>query len=135
VLKTAIVKKVANPNTSILLNQGNLKFTLQTLPLEAQFSPVFGIDTLEYNQDNKLDLLLTGNFFDVLPEIGRYDANYGLLLQAQGNGKFTAIKPQKSGLQVHGQVRKTQQIFGAGNQPLFILAKNNDTLQVLRYKK
>jgi len=108
---------------------------LQALPLEAQYSPVFGIDTLDYNQDGNLDIFLTGNFFDVLPEIGRYDANYGLLLQGHGKGKFSAVKHPQTGLQVHGQVRKTKQIIGSANQPLIILAKNNDTLQVLRYKK
>ncbi|MDQ4140646.1 MAG: VCBS repeat-containing protein, partial [Bacteroidota bacterium] len=135
VLKTAVVKKVTNPNTSILINQGNLNFTLQALPLEAQFSPVFGIETFDYNQDGNQDIFLTGNFFDVLPELGRYDANYGLLLRGLGKGKFVTVKPQESGLQVQGQVRKIQQITGSANQPLFILAKNNDTLQVLSYKK
>ncbi|PSR55464.1 RNA-binding protein [Adhaeribacter arboris] len=135
VLKTAVIKKVSNPNTSLLINQSNFTFALQALPLEAQFSPVFGINTLDYNQDGQLDILLTGNFFDVLPEIGRYDANYGLLLRGMGKGKFTAVTSQESGLQVQGQVRKTQQIIGSANQPLLILAKNNDTLQVLRYKK
>ncbi len=135
VLKTAVVKQATNPNSSFLINQGNFTFTLQAMPLEAQFSPIFGIETLDCNQDGILDIFLTGNFFDVLPEVGRYDANYGLLLQGRGQGKFTVTKPQDLGLLVHGQVRKTRQITGSANRPLLILAKNNDTLQVLSYKK
>ena len=135
ILKEAVVKKVTNPNSSVLINQSNFTFSLQPLPLQAQVSPVFGVETLDYNHDSKLDLLLTGNFYDVLPEIGRHDANYGLLLQGSGNGKFHVISPKESGLHLKGQIRRTRQITGLNNRALIILAKNNDTLQVLSYQK
>jgi hypothetical protein len=134
-LQNAVVKEVANPNTTILINHGNFKFLPKVLPIEAQFSPIYGIETLDFNHDGITDLLLTGNFFDVLPELGRYDANLGLLLQGLGKGNFSAVPPQKSGLQVKGQVRRSQIIKGANGQPLLILAKNNDKLQVYRYQK
>ncbi|MGV3586424.1 MAG: VCBS repeat-containing protein [Adhaeribacter sp.] len=134
-LQGAIIKKAVNPHTSLLLNQGNFKFTLQALPLEAQFSPVHSIQTFDYNHDGVLDLLLTGNFFDVLPEIGRYDANYGLVLKGKGKGKFEAIPSRDSGFFTKGQVRQSRQITGANGQPLIILAKNNEQVQIFSYKK
>ncbi|MBC7921739.1 MAG: VCBS repeat-containing protein, partial [Ferruginibacter sp.] len=133
--KDAVVKKVVNPNTSLLLNEGNFRFSLKALPVEAQFSPVFGIDTLDYDRDGKLDILLAGNFFDVLPEMGRYDANYGLILRGKGQGEFEAIQSKDSGFFTKGQVRKVRQIKGANHQTLVILAKNNDQVQVFSYQK
>ncbi|MCJ8164583.1 VCBS repeat-containing protein [Pontibacter sp. E15-1] len=134
-LKEAVVKQVNNPNSSILINGGNMKFTLEALPLEAQFSPVYGIETLDYNNDGKLDILLAGNFFDVLPELGQYDANYGLLLEGRGNGKFVVRKPKESGFFTTGQVRNMQQLTNARGQSYFLLAKNNDKLQVFSIRK
>jgi len=130
----AVSKKVTNANSSILLNNGNLKFTLQALPREAQFSPILGIETIDYNQDGILDLYLTGNFYDVLPELGRYDANYGLLLQGKGQGELAVVPPRKSGLLVKGQVRKSSSLRGANGQNYILLAKNNDKLQVIGYR-
>jgi hypothetical protein len=134
-LQGATIKKVNNPHTSILLNNGNAKFDLQPLPVEAQFSPVYGIQAIDYNEDGMTDLLLTGNFYEVLPEIGRYDANYGLILKGTGQGKFEAVLSKDSGFFVKGQVRAIREIRGANNQQLLILAKNNDSVQVYAYKK
>ncbi len=129
-LQKAVVKKVTQSHTSVLWNEGNGKFTLTPLPLQAQFSPVSGIEVLDYNQDGQPDILLTGNFFDLVPEMGRYDANFGLLLQGNGNRSFTVIPSTQSGLRVRGQVRKMQQVRGANNQTFILLAKNNERAQV-----
>lgn len=134
-LQDAVIKKVTNPNTCILMNNGNFGFSVQSLPVEAQFSPVHGIEILDYDHNGIPDVLLTGNFYDVLPEIGRYDANYGLLLQGKGRGIFTAVPYGQSGLDIKGQVRHSKIIKGANGQPLLILAKNNDKLQVYRFQK
>ncbi len=134
-LKAATVKKVDNPNSSLLLNQGNLKFELRALPLEVQFSPVFGIETLDYNHDGHLDILLAGNFFDVLPEMGQYNANYGLLLEGNGKGEFEVKKPKDTGFFTKGQVRQMARLRGANGQDYLVLAKNNDKMQVFGIKK
>jgi hypothetical protein len=82
-----------------------------------------------------MDILLAGNFYEVLPEIGRYDANYGLILEGIGQGKFKSVLPKESGFFVKGQVRAIREVRGADNQHLLILAKNNDSVQVYSYKK
>jgi hypothetical protein len=119
----------------LLINQGKFIFDLQALPVEAQLSPIHSIQTLDYNNDGKTDILLAGNFYEVLPEIGRYDASYGLILQGTGKGTFEAVLPRDSGFSVKGQVRAIREIRGANNQQLIILAKNNDSVQVYSYKK
>jgi hypothetical protein len=134
-LQKAVVKKVQNPNSSILINEGSMKFRLEALPLEVQFSPIYGIEAFDYNQDGHLDILLAGNFFDVLPEIGRYDANYGLVLKGKGKGRFEVVKPRQSGFFTKGQVRKMQLLQGATGKPYMLLAKNNEKLQVFSVRK
>jgi hypothetical protein len=131
-LKSAVVKKVTHPNTSLLINEGNMRFSLRELPHEVQFSPVFGIETMDYNQDGYLDLLLTGNFFDVVPELGRYDANHGLVLRGNGKAEYVVLQPKDTGFLVKGQVRHMQKMRGANNQTWIVLAKNNEPAQVYK---
>jgi hypothetical protein len=116
---------VVNPNTSLLINEGSGRLTLRALPTEVQFSPISGIETMDYNGDGHLDVLLAGNFFDVLPEMGQYDANYGLVLEGQGKGAFWVVKPKESGFFVDGQVRAIRKVKGADGREKFIVARNN----------
>jgi len=125
--KSAVVRKVVNPNTSFLINEGNGRLTLKALPTEVQFSPISGIETVDYNGDGHLDVLLAGNFFDALPEMGQYDANYGLVLEGQGKGAFRVVKPAASGFFVTGQVRAIRKVKGPDGRERFIVARNNDT--------
>jgi enediyne biosynthesis protein E4 len=130
-LKEATVRRVTQPNTCVLLNEGSLKFRLNPLPLEAQFSPIYATEVLDYNHDPIPDLLLTGNFFDVLPEVGRYDANFGLVLQGSGKGNFKPVFPKASGFFTRGQVRRSA-ILRTKNGLYILLAKNNDKVQIFK---
>jgi enediyne biosynthesis protein E4 len=133
-LSSAITRKATNNNTSILVNEGNFKFTLKALPVEAQYSPIYAIETMDYNKDGKLDILLAGNFYDVLPEVGRYDANYGLVLEGTGKGNFKSVLSKDSGFLVKGQVRKMQKVKSLAGKELIVVAKNNDNAQVFGVK-
>lgn len=81
------------------------KFRERSLPAEVQFSPVYAISALDYNQDGNPDLLLAGNMNQARLRFGKYDANYGMILQGDGKGEFTYIPQNKSGLQLKGDVR------------------------------
>jgi hypothetical protein len=129
------VKTVQTAETSVLINDGKGNFTRKTLPIQAQTSPIHAILTGDYNGDGKLDLLLAGNFFDVLTEVGRYDANYGLLLTGTGKGDFVATKPGQTGFFVRGQVRRMRSVQGSHGKQFIVLAKNNDKAQVFALKK
>ena len=130
-LKKAVKRTAYIGESAIFINNGKGQFTYMPLPYEAQFSPICSILLADYDHDGKKDLVLAGNFFDVLPEIGRYDANYGLVLRNQGKGKnglpaFAVIQPLQSGFYTQGQVRRAR----ITNQNQFILAKNNAQAQV-----
>jgi enediyne biosynthesis protein E4 len=129
-LKTAVVKRAREARSLFLFNDGGGNFRPRPLPVEAQVSPIHAVGTLDYNGDGHLDVLLAGNFYDVLPEIGRYDASFGLVLAGQGGGEFRVLKPKESGFFVQGQVRHLGLVRGPGGKRLVVLAKNGDRAQV-----
>ena len=75
--KTAAIWKVTELSSVIYLNKGN-RFEKQVLPPEAQFSRVFGIQSLPSMQGAERSLLLTGNFFPWrVQQWGRCDGGMG----------------------------------------------------------
>jgi hypothetical protein len=88
----------------VLLNRGR-DFELEPLPIEAQLSPSFSVNVADFDGDGIEDVFLSQNFFATEPEVPRYDAGRGLLLKGQGNGRFTPVPGQESGIQVYGEQR------------------------------
>ncbi len=131
-LKGTVVKKAYNLRSSLLINQGNGTFEIKDLPKAAQLSPVFGLLVEDVDKDGKLDILLGGNLYGVKPEVGRYDANYGLLLKGKGDASFEVVKSQHSGFFVKGEVRDLVSIKQK-DQSLLLVAKNNDFIQLFSY--
>ena len=127
-LEKAVKREVYELATSILINQGNGTFTLQRLPTEAQFSPVYGITVSDLDQDGHEDLVLGGNFYAAKPEVGRYDASYGLYLKGNGQGNFRPIKTKDSGLVLEGEVRDMT-LVATPRGPRLWVARNNEALQ------
>jgi hypothetical protein len=118
----------ANTLASLLLfNEGAFNFTIQKLPLEAQFSPIYAIATSDFDNDGDQDILLGGNLDGVKPEFGRYDASFGSYLENTGNRIFKFHQTGK-GLRVNGQIRDLK-VF---KNKVFI-TKNNDSLEVYNY--
>ncbi len=132
-MKDCVVKSAKTLKSSFLINDGKGHFILKALPNEVQYSTLNAIETGDFDMDGNLDIALAGNFYDVLPEIGRYDANYGLMLKGKGKGDFKLIKSAESGFRSNGQVRKMFLVKGKSNITL-VLAKNNDNAQVFKLK-
>jgi len=118
--------------SSIALNNGKGAFSLQPLPVEAQFAPIYAVLAEDFDRDGHTDLLVAGNFYGVTPVRGRYDASYGLLLRGNGSGRFMSVDMEKSGLAIEGEVRKFGLLRQAGGDKLIVAARNNDKVQVLR---
>ncbi len=125
VLKDAKILKVETMLTIYLENQGPAKgFALHNLPQEAQYAPVFGMVAEDFNNDGKKDLLLAGNETWTRIKFGRYRANHGVLLQADGKGNFTYVPQTKSGLQLNQNVKVLLPIK-TGNKKTFIAGIND----------
>ncbi len=115
------------PRTGLLINEnGELKF--DPLPIEAQFAPVYAIEIADFNNDNKLDILLGGNNSTYRIRVGKMDANHGILLLGNGRNKFKATS---SGLSWQGDVRDIQTINTKNGKHLIVSQNNN---KVLLYK-
>ncbi|MBN8838002.1 MAG: VCBS repeat-containing protein [Sphingobacteriia bacterium] len=113
-------------SNAILMNKGNMKFETDALPWQAQFTPYR--DGIITNSRN--DILLAGNYYDNNIQMGRYDADFGTILQ-YNNGKLSA--ESLNGLVIKGQVRHIKPIKIHGRQA-FVLVRNNDSLMVIKFK-
>jgi hypothetical protein len=129
-LDKALKKNVFTFATSVFYGSEKGIFTMQPLPAEAQFAPVYAIESGDYNHDGNKDLLLGGNFHGISQQFGRYDASYGTLLYGDGEFAFLSVSLSESGLHLTGQVRDMISIPYGEQQLAIIILKNNDKIQV-----
>ncbi len=117
-------------SNAVLINQGNLNFTVQALPWQAQLSSYRDAIVVDANHDNLPDILLMGNYYNSNIQMGRYDADFGTILLNKGKGQFSV--ENINGLQVKGQVRHVKKIM-INNKEAFILTRNNDAAMVIAF--
>lgn len=128
-LSKASVLSVAQTQTCVFYNNGKGVFNMQPLPIRAQFSPVFSILVDDINKDGIKDLFLAGNFYSLKPEVGRYDANYGVTLLGNAKHGFDYLASAQSGLFIKGEVRDITPIKTKNGEKI-IVTRNNDALQL-----
>jgi hypothetical protein len=102
--------KVNHMETTLFTSDSTGKFTLTSLPVQAQYAPVNTITILDFNSDGNNDLLLCGNSSNTKIKTGKFDANYGVLLKGDGKGRFEYVDQKVSGLKVRGDVRSVVEI-------------------------
>ncbi|MFD2099037.1 VCBS repeat-containing protein [Flagellimonas iocasae] len=128
-LDDALHQQVTYLESAVLWNTED-GFQFQALPIEAQVAPVYAIHASDFNGDGFVDLLLGGNLFEVKPEVGRYDASYGVCLLNQGGKGFKTVPNREIDLKLEGQVRDIKSIKLNG-QDILLVAKNNDKVEAL----
>ena len=126
-IRTAARSEVYQTATCVAWNNGGGGFELSPLPLESQFAPAFAILIKDLDRDGLKDILLGGNFHRAKPEVGKYDASYGLVLQQLQNRQFTSVLPMQSGLQLDGEIRDFKSLE-VGDKSMILVARNNDSL-------
>jgi hypothetical protein len=152
-LNKAVVNKAHTFATTVFYGKKDGTFLPQPLPTEAQFSPVYAIMAKDFDADGAKDLLLAGNFYGVNPQLGRYDASYGVLLSGSRNAtfksqhsnghatqshlltkndisSFTFVSMRNSGLSLTGQIRDVILLKYRNKREVIIFAKNDDRIQV-----
>ena len=118
-------------SNSILINEGNLKFSVVALPWETQLSCYRDAVVVKANNDNMPDVLLVGNFYENNVRLGRYDADFGTILLNKGKGEFACETIQN--VQLKGQVRHIRRIKMDLDQD-FVFVRNNDSTGILRFQ-
>ncbi len=128
-LDSATKRQVYKLESAVFINQKDGTFLLQDLPNLAQVSSVFSMLTDDLNGDGFSDIVLAGNNYELNTQLGRQDASKGLVLLNNGRGNFSAQK--NSDWFIDGAVRDIQKI-NIGNEPYFVISKNNDSLQFIK---
>ncbi|MFS4455089.1 VCBS repeat-containing protein [Maribacter sp. 2304DJ31-5] len=132
-LSDASILKATHFASSYLENLGNQQFKLTPLPQVAQFSPIYGISTKDFNGDGNLDMVIGGNFFGTRVKYGRYDASKGTLLLGDGQGGFTGTDVAENGLNINGEVRDIALLKLADDREIIVFVKNNAPVEVYTF--
>ena len=113
-------------------NLGSGKFKITPLPIEAQFAPVFGMVTGDFNADGNLDVILNGNDYGVEVSQGRMDALNGLLLLGDGKGNFKAQTIAESGIYIPGDGKALVSLTNAKGLNLILASQNRGALKCFK---
>ena len=126
-LDESLKVEVNTLSSSVFINKGNGKFDFHELPQKAQFSPLYALYLKDFDKDGDLDIIAGGNLYNAKPEIGRYDASFGLFLENDGRGKFE-VPDNGYGFKLKGEVRSI--IFSNSN---IVVGRNSDSIAIFKY--
>jgi hypothetical protein len=131
-LSDATIVSASCMESSYFENLGNGKFKRLALPVMAQFAPVYGLQSMDINQDGHSDLLITGNDYSTEASTGRYDALQGLVLINNGKAGFSVQKNYSNLINAHRDSKGTAVLHLKQGTPVLLIANNNDSLQAFR---
>jgi len=128
-----------NFKTNYLLNSyvenlGSGKFSIKPLPIEAQFSSIFGTIVIDINNDDNLDIITQGNNYAPQVQMGQYDASIGAIFIGNGKGGFINLKPSASGFYVPGDARAIALLRSAQDETMIVSTRHNDSLSMFTLK-
>jgi len=115
------------------LENVNGKYIKRSLPIQSDFSPIYSISTNDFNGDGNMDLLLCGNIDNARIQIGKMDANYGVILLGDGKGNFKYMNQTESGLSIKGSVRDILKIDTKNGRHLLLIGINNNKPITVEY--
>jgi FG-GAP-like repeat len=133
--KGAIRLKVTTLQSCFLRNDGNGKFTMIPLPLEAQFSALNGMTVDDYDGDGNLDVIINGNDYGTDVSIGRYDALNGLMLKGDGKGNFKPLSIMQSGIYIPGNGKALVKLHSGKGKYLLAASQNKDALKLFELRQ
>ncbi len=111
--------------SGVAYNDGKGHFSMKPLPVELQLSSINAIAIKDINEDGWNDIVVAGNFFDLLPQFCRIDGSYGNILINNKKGNFLPTSVAQSGLNINGQVKEIAPVMIKNNQG-FLFLLNND---------
>jgi hypothetical protein len=116
--------------SGLLVNDGEGRFSFRPLPRLAQIAPGFGASLTDINGDANLDLYMVQNALNWAPDTGHLDGGVSLLLAGRGDGTFTPVWPDRSGLVVGGDATAlTVADLNGDPWPDFLVAVNDGPVQ------
>jgi len=125
-IKKATKKQVFELSSCYFENVGKGKFQKHELPFLTQLSSVKTLYLHDFNQDGFTDVLLGGNDHDISTQLGRLDANHGLMLINDAKGSFLA--DQTNVPNIPGKARDIASIMINDQQYLIVTLNNASPL-------
>jgi enediyne biosynthesis protein E4 len=134
-LKDALVVQANNFKTSYIKNNGNGKFEIMALPVQAQVSTINGMVTDDFNGDGNVDVAVNGNDFGTEVSVGRYDALNGLLMLGDGKGNFKPQSIIESGIYIPGNGKSLVKLKSENGKYILAASQNRGNLKIFTLRK
>ena len=122
------ILEVNTLHSTVFINEGDLNFLAQTLPQEAQLTPIYAIEHGDFDKDGDPDLVLGGNLYRAKPEVGIYDASHGVYLENRKGRLLTSSRVND--FFVKGEIRDIKRI----DNQIFVF-RSNDSIAILKSKR
>jgi hypothetical protein len=123
-MSKSVVKEINAVSSMVAINKGAGQYELIVMNPLVQFSSIHSILSIDINKDGNIDLVLGGNDFYFQPQLGRLDANQGLILLGDGKGGFMPLSADKTGLNFNGMVRDIK-LLNYRHQPNLLFLQND----------
>ena len=133
-LNDAIVYHANYFKSIFLENKGNGSFNIRPLPIQAQFAPLNGMVSEDFDNDGNLDVLVAANDFGAEVNVGRYDAGNGLLLKGDGKGNFIPLSILQSGWYIPGNAKSVIKLRNKIGEELIAVSQNRGALKLYKPK-
>ena len=119
--------KAERLGSAVCFGDGKGNFTIKDLPAELQLAPIFSFQKVNGLAGNKKSYLAGGNFYDVIPYEGRYDAQPLALFTVDVNKECSPwFQPNLATL--NGQVRDIKWLNNGAGKRVLAIACNNDKI-------
>jgi hypothetical protein len=118
--------EAARMGSAICYGDGKGGFTITDLPAALQLAPIFAFQKAR-STSTENRYISGGNFFDVIPYEGRYDAQAAALFGISKQGVVADI-PQQEFNTIKGQLRDIKWLRTIGKDSLLAIAPNNSPL-------
>jgi enediyne biosynthesis protein E4 len=130
-IKPVMAERLAN---AVCLGDGKGNFAINDLPAGLQLAPIMSFQKLKKPLPRGNTYLCVGNYFEIIPYEGRYDAQPLALLEFTQSGRPRYVH-QPDLLSVKGQVRDAKWIHIAGKGDVLMVARNKEGLLFYQMKK
>ncbi|MBC7566753.1 MAG: VCBS repeat-containing protein [Pedobacter sp.] len=132
--KGALRLKANMLKSCYLRNDGNGKFKLIPLPMQAQLSVINGMEVGDFDADGNLDVMMNGNDYGTDASIGRYDALNGLILKGNGKGGFKPLSILQSGIYIPGNGKALVKLSNGKGEVLVAASQHKDFIKIFKQK-